>query len=171
MLDQSVSYDTSACIVMKKVLVYGVGNPYRCDDAIGIKVAEELTKKVQKPNIDIKWGSIDGVAILDEIVGYDRVIFVDSIKTEKGKPGDIYKIKPSSLQDTGSSFSSHGINFVSALAFGKKFNLKMPEQTEIYAVEIADNTSFSEECTEKVQASIPKIVEAIMENLGTDAGT
>lgn len=155
---------------MKKVLVYGVGNPYRCDDAAGIKVAEELAKRLQNQNTDIKWGSIDGVAILDEIVGYDRVIFVDSIKTEKGKPGDIYRIKPSSIQDTGSPFSSHGINFVSALDFGKKFNLKMPEQTDIYAVEIADNTSFSEECTEKVKASLPKIVEAIIKDLDASDG-
>jgi hydrogenase maturation protease len=150
---------------MKKVLVYGIGNPYRCDDAVGIKAAQELNKKIKKPNIDIKWGSIDGVAILDEIVGYDRVIFIDSIKTESGKPGDIYKINPSSLQQSASSFSSHDINFVAALSFGKKFNLKMPADTDIYAVEIADNTSFSEECTEKVAASIPMIVKIIATDL------
>ena len=63
------------------------------------------------------------------------------------------------------SFSSHGINFVAALSFGKKFNLNMPEQTDIYAIEIADNTSFSEECTEKVAASIPEIVKIIVEDL------
>jgi hydrogenase maturation protease len=157
---------------MKKVLVYGIGNPYRCDDAVGIKAAQELTKKIKKkPNIDIKWGSIDGVAILDVVVGYDKAIFIDSIKTENGKPGDIYKIKPSSLQDTASSFSSHGINFVAAVSFGKKFNLNMPAQTDIYAIEIADNTSFSEECTEKVTASIPKVVDAIIKDLEVICGT
>ena len=156
---------------MKKVLIYGIGNPYRCDDAVGIKAAQELTKKIKRPNIDIKWGSIDGVAILDVIVGYDRVISIDSIKPEDGKPGDIYKVKPSSLPEKASSFSSHGINFVAALSFGKKFNLKMPEKTDIYAVEIADNSTFSEKCTVKVAASIPKIVEAIIEDLEAICGT
>ena len=150
---------------MKKALVYGVGNPYRCDDAVGIKTAQELARKIQKPNLDIKWGSIDGVAILDEIVGYDRVFFIDSVETEHGKPGDIYKIKPSSLDEVDEPFSSHGINFVTALRFGKKFDLKMPEQIDIFAVEIADNTSFSEECTEQVAASIPKIVELVIQEL------
>ena len=70
---------------MKRILIYGIGNPYRCDDAVGIRVAELLAKKISKSNIDIKCGSIDGVAILDEIVGYDRVIFIDSVMTEKGR--------------------------------------------------------------------------------------
>jgi hydrogenase maturation protease len=164
---------------MKKILIYGIGNPYRCDDAVGIRVAEQLAKKIKHSNIDVKSGSIDGVAILDEITGYDRVIFIDSVKTEKGIPGTIYKIDPNSFTSSH-SFSSHGIDFVTALQFGKKLDLKIPERTDIYAVEIKDNTSFSEECTPKVAASIPELVQAIMEEikviqgetgqLGTDEG-
>lgn len=149
---------------MKRILVYGIGNPYRCDDAAGIKVAEQLAKKIRKSNIDIKWGSIDGVAILDEIVGYNRVIFIDSVKTERGTPGEIYKIDPRSFRNVH-SFSSHGINFITALQLGKKFDLKMPEQTDIYAIEIEDNETFSEECTPRVAAAIPKLVGAILEDL------
>ncbi|MGB7054632.1 MAG: hydrogenase maturation protease [bacterium] len=149
---------------MKRILVYGIGNPYRCDDAVGIRVAEQLANKIRKSNIDVKWGSIDGVAILDEVVGYDRVIFIDSVKTEKGNPGNIYKINPNSFS-SAHSFSSHGINFVTALEFGKKFDLKMPEQTNIYAIEIEDNETFSEECTPKVTAAISKLVERILKDL------
>ena len=146
----------------KKTLIFGIGNPYRCDDTVGIKVAQEVARLIKSPNVDVKWGSIDGVAILDEIVGYEKVIFVDSVKTGKGKPGEIYKIKHASRGNTG-SFSSHGINFLSALRFGEKFELKMPGQIHIYAVEIKDNTSFDEECTEEVAASIPEIVRLIIE--------
>ena len=149
---------------MKRILVYGIGNPYRCDDAVGIKVAEQLSKKIKKSNIHVKWGSIDGVAILDEIVGYDWVIFIDSVKTEKAQPGTICKVDPLSFSNAH-SFSSHGINFVAALDFGKRFNLKMPERTDIYAIEIADNDTFSEECTPQVNAAIPELVEAIMKEL------
>jgi hydrogenase maturation protease len=149
---------------MNKLLIYGIGNPYRCDDAVGIKAAEELARVVKNPDIDIKSGSIDGTAILDEIVGYDWVIFIDSVKTKNGKPGNIYKIDPTSFKSSH-SFSSHGVNFVTALQFGKKFDLKMPERTDIYAVEIEDSTSFSEECTERVRESIPKVVEVIIKEI------
>jgi len=149
---------------MNKLLIYGIGNPYRCDDAVGIKAAEELARVVKNPDIDIKSGSIDGTAILDEIVGYDWVIFIDSVKTKNGKPGNIYKIDPTSFESSH-SFSSHGINFVTALQFGKKFDLKMPERTDIYAVEIEDSASFGEECTQRVRESIPKVVEVIIKEI------
>lgn len=149
---------------MKKILIYGIGNPYRCDDAAGIKVAQQLSGKINRSNIHIKWGSIDGVAILDEIVGYDWVIFVDSVKTEKAQPGTICKIDPLSFSNTH-SFSSHGINFAAALEFGKKFKLKMPKRTDIYAIGIADNDTFSEDCTPKVAAAITELVDAIVEEL------
>lgn len=146
----------------KRTLIFGIGNPYRCDDTIGIRVAQEIARLIKSPNVDVKWGSIDGVAILDEIVGYERVIFVDSIKTGKGKPGEIYKVQHASRENTD-SFSSHGIDFLSALKVGEKFDLKMPSQVDIYAVEIKDNTSFDEECTEEVAKSIPRIVQIIIE--------
>ena len=152
---------------MQKVLIYGVGNPYRCDDAVGLKVAQNLKDKIDNTNITIKSGSIDGLTILDEILGYGKVIFIDSIKTEDGNPGDIYRIKLDPLKNAPSLSVSHGIDFVTALRLGKKFGYKMPESINIYAIEIEDNTSFGEECTEKVNKSIPKVVDKIMEDIGT----
>lgn len=149
---------------MDKILVYGIGNPFRCDDRAGIEAAEEIAKDIKDPSVDIKWGSIDGMQILDEIIGYERVFFIDSVKTETGKPGDIYRIKPLTGHDAPPPVS-HGINFITALDYGKKFGLKIPNQIEIFAIEIEDNTSFSEECTEKVKASIPKVVEAIIREI------
>jgi hydrogenase maturation protease len=145
---------------MKRILVYGIGNRYRCDDAAGIRVAELLAHDLDRDNVDIKWGSIDGIAILDEIVGYDHVIFIDSVKTEKGTTGEIYKIDPRTFRSIH-SFSSHGINFITALQFGKKFDLEMPEKIDIYALEIEDNDTFSESCTPQVTAAIPKLVDVI----------
>ena len=145
----------------KRILIYGVGNPYRCDDSVGIKVAEEIARQIRDPLIDVKWGSIDGVAILDEIIGYQRVIFIDSVKTRSGKPGDIYRINRHSNQKE-SPFSSHAISFLTALQLGKRFKLKMPKQIDIIAVEIEDNTSFSEECTKNVSKSIPEVVRLVL---------
>ena len=150
---------------VEKILIYGVGNQFRCDDTVGIKVAKVLKKKIDKPHITIKSGSIDGLAMLDEIVGYDKVIFVDSIKTENGMPGDISRITLDTLDAIPSLSASHGIDFVTAIKLGKKFGYKMPKQIDILAIEIEDNTSFSEECTEKVKKSIPEVVRKIIKEL------
>ena len=150
---------------MQKILIYGVGNPYRRDDAVGIKVVEILQKKITKSNITIKSGSIDGLAMLDEILGYDRAIFVDSIKTKDGIPGDIYRIQVNPLKIPTSLTVSHGIDFVTALRMGKRFGYTMPKHITIFAVEIEDNTSFNEECTEKVTSSIPEIADKIIKEI------
>lgn len=146
---------------MQKILIYGVGNPYRCDDAVGIKIAEQLEQMMKQPNITVAHGSIDGLAMLDEILGYDYVIFIDSVKTERGIPGELYRIPLFPLQELPSLSVSHGIDFVTAIRLGKKFGYKMPKRIDIFAVEIEDNSSFSEECTPAVQEVIPHVVDCI----------
>lgn len=150
---------------MKKILIYGMGNPYRCDDTIGLKIAEILKKDIKNKTVTIKSGSIDGLAMLDEIIGFDKVILVDSINTKSGMPGDVYKIELDSITSNSSLAASHTIDFITALRMGKKFGYNMPEKIYVYAVEIKDNTTFSEECTEQVSASIPEVVKRIIDEV------
>ncbi len=150
---------------MQKILIYGVGNPFRCDDSVGMKVANALEEKIKKSNIIIKSGSIDGLTMLDEIRGFGKVIVVDSIKTKDGKPGDIYRITLEPLKNAPSLSATHGIDFVTALRLGKKLGYTMPKSVNIYAIEIEDNTTFSEDCTEKVKTSIPEVVEKVLEEI------
>jgi hydrogenase maturation protease len=150
---------------MQKILIYGVGNPYRCDDTVGLRVVEQLKDVVKNSHITIASGSTDGLTVLDEIVGFDRVIFIDSIKTEHGNPGDTYKIKVDPFEKNPRLSVSHGIDFVTALRLGRQLGYIMPNSIDIYAIEIEDNTSFGEECTERVNASIPKVVAKIVEDI------
>lgn len=150
---------------MKKTLIYGIGNPLRTDDTVGIKISEELKKQIKDTNTTIKSGSIDGLALLDEIVGFDRLILIDSIKTKNGKPGDIYWIKLDPIKELPNLSVSHGINFITALKIGKKLGYTMPKKITIYAIEVEDNISFNEDCTEKVKRSMPKVVARIIKEI------
>lgn len=145
-----------------------MGNPYRCDDTIGLKIAETLKKDIKNKMVTIKSGSIDGLAMLDEIIGFDKVILVDSISTKSGMPGDISKIELDSITSNSSLAASHTIDFITALRMGKKFGYKMPEKIYVYAVEIKDNDTFSEECTEQVSTSIPEVVKRIKKEIDSD---
>lgn len=153
---------------MMKTLIYGVGNPYRCDDRIGMEIADILNRELQREDIVIRSGTIDGMAMLDETMGYDRVVFIDAIKTENGTPGDIYRITVEQLQENRSLSSSHGIDFVTAMRLGKRFGYTMPDQVIVFAIEIEDNESYKEECTERVRASIPLIVKKIINEVNHD---
>lgn len=150
-----------------KTLVLGIGNTIRTDDGVGIHIVRELKNKIDNPDIDIKETSLAGFILIDLLRGYDRAIVVDSIKTTNAKVGDIYKLTPDSFKKTIRMASSHEINFATAVELGKKMNIKMPAPILIYAIEIKDNTTFSEQCTPEVQAVIPKVIRMIEDELKT----
>ena len=145
----------------RKIIIYGLGNPYRCDDAVGIKIVEQLKNVLDDPRVTIRSGSIDGLSMLDEILGYEKVIIVDSIKTDHGTPGDIYRTTLDPVDISSSVSLSHGISFLTALRMGAQLGYDMPHTIELLTVEIADNESFSEECTESVKGKIPVLVEIL----------
>jgi len=148
-------------------LVFGLGNTIRKDDGVGIKVVRELRKRMGAVDCDVEFaeGSVGGLAILDEIAGYDRLVLVDSIRTTDGEPGNLYKLKPEDLNISAHLSNSHGVDFATAVELGRRFGYKMPEVIDIYAVEVVDNMTFGAECTGRVKTRIPDIVQTILEEL------
>lgn len=146
-----------------KTLVFGLGNTILSDDGVGIKVVRELAKRMQDagPEIEFTEGSVGGLAILDVIAGYDRLVLVDSIKTTEGKPGQLYRLKPEDFFTPTHLANSHGVDFFTAVKLGQKFGYRMPARIDIYAVEVSDNITFSADCTGQVAACIPRIVETL----------
>jgi hydrogenase maturation protease len=148
-----------------KTLVLGIGNPIISDDGAGIKVAREVGKKLDDPEITVAETSGAGLRLLDSIVGYDKVIIIDAIQTKKGKAGQIYRMEPEDFSFAKHLSSPHQINLVTALELGKMLNLAMPQKITIFAVEAKDITSFSEKCTPEVERAIPKAVKMVLEEL------
>lgn len=143
----------------------GLGNPILSDDSVGIKVAQMLKKADPPLKAEIKEACAGGLTILDELDGFDRVILVDSIKTGKASPGTIYRLKEEDFNSTTQLSDSHGIDFFTAIEMGRIYGCKMPELIDIFAVEVEDNVTFSEDCTDKVMESIPILVRQITEEV------
>ncbi len=148
-----------------KTLILGLGNTLLCDDGVGLYVAAKLREKINQPNITIIETGVAGLSLLDLLVGYDKAIIVDAIQTEGGKIGQIYRLAPEAFNTAVRTASAHGIDFPTALEFGKKLGLHLPQQITIFAIEVSDITTFREECTPEVQKAIPKCVEMILKEL------
>jgi len=144
-----------------KTLVLGLGNPILSDDAVGIRIAEEL--KEETPAQDVIGTSEAGLALLDYAAGYDKLVIIDSVMTKGGKAGELYKLELEDLKPGMSLSSSHGVDIATAFNLGEKLGYPVPRQVTIYAVEIADNTTLGEKCTPKVEERIPFIVRQIVE--------
>jgi len=142
-------------------LILGIGNPILTDDGVGIKIAHKL--KEERPELEVVETGEAGLTLLDLVVGYDRLIIIDSIKTEQGKPGQVYKLELEDLKPAMDFSSSHGIDIATAFKLGQRLGYKMPKSVSIYAVEMKDNTTFGERCTEEVEEKIPFIARQIID--------
>lgn len=142
-------------------LILGIGNPILSDDGVGIKVAQRL--KEESPQSEVAETSEVGMALLDLAAGYDRLIIIDSIKTGQGKPGEVYKLGLEDLKPSIDFPSMHGLDIATALELGRKLGYKMPCHISLYAVEVRDNVTFDENCTEEIEKRVPFITKHIID--------
>ncbi len=151
-----------------RTLIIGLGNTILSDDGAGILVAREIKNRCQGlPNLDVVEASLGGIGLLDLMAGYERVIIVDSIKTDESNPGEIYRLSVEDLGDTSSyPCGPHFLDVRTAIELGKTLGYTMPETIDIFAISIKDNTTFSETLTPEVEKSIPELVTVIIEDCG-----
>ncbi len=145
-----------------KTLVLGLGNPILSDDGVGIKIARKIKQKVEE--VDVKEASAAGFRIVDQIIGYDKLILIDAIQTGNYKPGSIHLFKTEDFNNTKHSTSTHDIGFFQALEIYKREGEKVPDKIKIYGIEVEQTAVFSEEFTSEVKKSFPKIVKQIIED-------
>jgi hydrogenase maturation protease len=148
-----------------KTLVLGLGNAILSDDGVGIRVAHEVADQLNNPEVTVLETSAAGLSLLDSIIGYDKVIIIDAIQTEKGEAGRIYRMGAADFSLTKHFSSPHQINLATALELGKMLNLEMPQQITVFAIEAKDVTTFSETCTTEVEQAIPEVVKMVLAEL------
>ena len=149
-----------------KTLILGLGNPILSDDGVGLQVAAELKSRLNQREVTIIETSMSaGLDLLEQLVGYDRVIIIDAIQTVSGKAGQIYRLDPEAFNETRHAATPHDVNFATALELGNRLCLDMPRQIVVFAIEVADANTFSEECTPDVRQAIPVCVEMVVREL------
>ena len=148
-----------------KTLILGLGNPILSDDSVGLRVARELANRFNQPDITVMETSVAGLDFLDLLVGYDRAIIIDAIQTKEGKVGQVYRFEPEAFDATRHASTPHDVNFATALELGNRLGLDLPQRIAIFAIEVQNVSSFSEECTPEVMAAIPVCVRMITQEL------
>jgi len=148
-----------------RTLLVGMGNPILCDDAIGIRLAQAIGERLgAREGLEvIEECSVGGLNLVELVSGYDRLIVLDSIKTEGGVPGTWYRFDATSLRETMNLRNVHDTNFATALELGRQVGMRLPQDTDnhVFAVEIGDNMTFSEEMTPELEAAFPELVDEI----------
>jgi hydrogenase maturation protease len=143
-----------------KIIVLGVGNLILGDDGVGIHVVNEVKKQIDDPNITIDEAITGGMNLLDLMLGYDKAIIVDAVKSEKSVVGTVERI-PLADFNTMHSCNPHDVSLVEAIQMAKKLGeTKIPSEIIIIGVMMKEiPCEFGEKLSEKIQAAVPKAVE------------
>ncbi len=144
----------------EKVVICGIGNDVRGDDAFGVIVAEELKNRLKSDKIVIL--NCGGVpeSYVGKIVNENptHVIFIDAVDFG-GKPGEIVIADPEGT--LGESFSTHRLPLKLLVSYLKQnINAKFiligcqPKQLGLFI-----------EMSEEVKQSAEKLVEILVQEL------
>jgi hydrogenase maturation protease len=153
-----------------KTIVVGLGNPLLGDDGVGWKVAEDVKQQLgEKSAVAVECYSLSGLSLMEQLIGYDHVILIDSLNTGRYSQGDVKVFTLDSLEDLtyGHSASAHDASLKTALSAGRSMGEPLPLDRDIHvvAIEAQHVYDFKEELTPAIQASVPVAVEKVLDLL------
>lgn len=144
-----------------KTLILGVGSSILTDDSVGLVVAGVLKERLaSRDDVDVGFNEEAGFSLLEESLGYDRLVVIDSILTGR-EPGTIMRLTLDDLGRTIHSNSPHGANLATVMELGRRQGMDVPGEVVIYAIEVVDVLTFGEELTPALAARVGAIVDEI----------
>ena len=164
-----------------KTLVVGLGNPILTDDGVGVKVAYAVEHALQSgaqgepaaDEITVTEACVGGLRLMELMVGYGRAIIVDAWTGQADTAaGDILRLTLDDLRrlsPTQHTASAHDTTLATALDAGRAMGMPLPDEVIIYAVTVENVLDFGEEMTPAVAAAVPRLVTAVMAELGQPA--
>ena len=156
-----------------KTLVIGLGNPILGDDGVGWKVAEVVSSAIRYQSsvdgdtVEVDTASLGGLSLMERILGYERVIIVDSMETGNSPVGSVSVFPLASLSDpmAGHSASTHDATLITALRTAEQLGADIPKHVDIVAIEAKNVYDFSEELSPLVAAAVPLALTKVLELL------
>ena len=146
-----------------KTLIMGLGNDLLGDDAIGIIAAAELGKRAGG-TVNVCLCNAAGIALLDELTGYDRVIIIDAIHTGKYPVGTVLEMTLSDLRPIPGT-SPHYVGLPEVMAIGRQLGLSMPDELKILAVEIPECLEIGGKLSRRVSSALKNVIIKVEQEL------
>lgn len=117
-----------------RVLVVGVGNAYRSDDAVGLIAARQIAAR-QLPNVQAVEARGEGAALIEAWRDAEVVIEIDAVRSGV-KPGTIFRFdaRAESLPAHFFHYSTHAFSVAEAVELARVLN-QLPPRVVVYGIE------------------------------------
>jgi hydrogenase maturation protease len=145
------------------ILIIGVGNLFRGDDAVGILVA----RKIEKLNLDkvcVTELSGEGTSLMEAWSCYERVIIADAVSSGES-PGSIKRLDVSknSIPANYFSCSSHNFGVAEGIEMARTLD-QLPKHVELFGIEgknFQPGESLSPEMDKAIESTVQEITQSI----------
>jgi hydrogenase maturation protease len=133
---------------MDRVVVIGVGNPYRRDDGVGPAIIDLLRGNGLPDGVRLECSLGDTADLMDLWRGTDLAIVIDAARPRRTRPGAVHH-----------AVSSHHLPMGEAVELARALD-RMPRRLELYAIEAAD-TGHGQGLSPPVRAAARRTAAAI----------
>ncbi len=144
----------------ESILIMGVGNYLMGDEGVGVHIIQQMDKMDLPDYVDILDGGTGGFLLLSCFEAYKTVIFVDATMDGK-EEGTISLIKPKFASDFPSALSVHDVGLKDMIE--AVYLMDSKPNIPLFTISIKEMVPMTIELSSKVEQSIPKTIEQILE--------
>jgi len=153
------------------MLVIGVGNAYRGDDAAGLLVAR-LLREMGLDSTMIMEHSGEGASLMEAWRGAGAVILIDAVSSGSA-PGEIHHLEPILNPLPAQMFhsSTHAFSLPDAIEMARALN-ELPPRLLVFGIE-GRNFQSGAELSPEVSSALPQVAKLVLkavETLKTEIG-
>ena len=116
------------------ILIVGIGNTYRSDDAVGLCVAQHL-KRQTFDCVNVIEESGDGAALMDSWKDSDAIILMDAVHSG-AQPGTIHRfdVHTQTIPTKFFHYSRHAFGVAEAIELARALK-QLPQNLIVYGIE------------------------------------
>jgi hydrogenase maturation protease len=149
------------------MVVIGIGNEFRGDDAAGLAAARLLRNSLSE-DVHVIEQSGDGAALLDAVQDEDTVILLDAVQSG-APPGTVHRLcaNRDRIPRRLFSHSTHSFGVAEAIALGQSLH-SLPSSFLIYGIE-GENFAFKVGLSDRVKEAVKRVSREVANIAGPPA--
>jgi hydrogenase maturation protease len=140
----------------RRGLLLALGHDVLKDDGVGIAAAKLLQEEFQEA-VDIVEAPGTGLALLEILEGYDRVLILDAIFTGYAAPGTILEFCREDFQQAAPSIHYAGLPEV--LRQAGSLGVEFPQELRLLALEVENPFEFHAGMSPLTRGALPNYVD------------
>ena len=116
------------------ILIIGVGNAYRGDDGVGLRIAQDIKKK-SPDYVNVIEQSGEGISLMDSWKDADTVILIDAVHSG-AQPGTIHRfdVHTQTIPTKFFHYSTHAFGVAEAIELARALK-QLPKNLIVHGIE------------------------------------